>query len=123
MIKSGDIFTDAHGMLDEEAITILAATPGARIERILSTGQASPAGFWYDQDHIEWVILLAGSAGLRIEGEAAPRILRTGDYVEIPAHARHRVEWTEAGCPTIWLAVHLERNREAQPTQLDAREA
>ena len=77
--------------LGEEEIAALADLPGARIERIVSTGQASPPGFWYDQDHAEWVVLLSGSAGLWIEDEDAPRILRPGSYVEIPAHARHRV--------------------------------
>ncbi len=50
--------------------------------------------------------MLAGSAGLLIEGEDAPRILTPGDYLEIPPHARHRVEWTDADRPTVWLAVH-----------------
>jgi len=95
--------------LPDEAITTLAELPGARIERIVSTGQASPPGFWYDQDHTELVVLLVGSAGLLIEGEDAPRILRHGDFVEIPPHARHRVEWTDATQPTIWLAVHSGR--------------
>ncbi|HEY6434435.1 MAG TPA: cupin domain-containing protein, partial [Acetobacteraceae bacterium] len=74
--------------------------------RIVSTGQASPPGFWYDQDWDEWVVLLAGSAGLQIEHEPAVRALHQGDYVAIPAHIRHRVEWTAPDQPTIWLAVH-----------------
>jgi cupin 2 domain-containing protein len=106
-VKSGDVFADLPRVLAEEEISILAQTAGARIERIVSTGQASPAGFWYDQEFTEWVVLLSGSAGLLIEGEDAPRELRPGVYVEIPAHARHRVEWTDAGQPTVWLAVHL----------------
>ncbi|MBU6529261.1 cupin domain-containing protein (plasmid) [Methylocystis sp. MJC1] len=77
-----------------------------RIERIVSTGQASPLGFWYDQEQTEWVVLLSGSAGLMFEGEDALHILRSGSYVEIPAHLRHRVEWTDAAEPTVWLAVH-----------------
>jgi cupin 2 domain-containing protein len=80
--------------------------PGARIERIVSTGQASPPGFWYDQEQAEWVLLLSGSAGLLIEGEDAPRVLGPGDYVEIPARKKHRVEWTDPKEPTVWLAVH-----------------
>ena len=77
-----------------------------RIERIVSTGQASPPGFWYDQDWAEWVLVLSGAAGLEFEGEAAPRRLGPGDCVLIPAHARHRVAWTDAHQPTVWLAVH-----------------
>jgi cupin 2 domain-containing protein len=80
---------------------------GARIERIVSRGQASPPGFWYDQDLDEWVAVLAGSAGLRFEGQSDVRELRPGDHVLIPAHRRHRVEWTDPTGPTIWLAVHF----------------
>jgi cupin 2 domain-containing protein len=95
--------------LSEEEITILAERPSAQIERIVSTGQASPRGFWYDQDEAEWVVLLTGSAGLLIEGEAAPRILRPGDHFEISPHIRHRVEWTDADQPTVWLVIHSGR--------------
>lgn len=107
MFAAGNLFAILPERLREEEITTLAALPGARIERIVSTGQASPLGFWYDQEQAEWVVLLSGSAGLLFEGEAAPRILRPGDYVEIPAHARHRVEWTDVEEPTVWLAVHV----------------
>src|ERR1700730_14032403 len=34
--------------------------------------------------------------------------LRPGDYVELPAHTKHRIEWTDADRPTVWLTVHLE---------------
>ena len=106
MVKSGAIFADVRPGLSGEETAVLAAHPGAVVERIVSTGQASPPGFWYDQDSTEWVIVLAGEAGLRIQGEAAPRTLRPGDYVELPPRARHRVEWTSADPPTVWLAVH-----------------
>ncbi len=105
-IKSGDLFADVPARLDNEVTAVLAELPGARIERIVSTGQASPPGFWYDQDWTEWVVVLTGSAGLMIDGEAAPRVLDPGDYVEIQPHVRHRVEWTDADEPTVWLAVH-----------------
>jgi cupin 2 domain-containing protein len=91
----------------EEHFTELLARPGVRIERIISTGQASSPGFWYDQAHTEWVLLLQGAAGVEFEGEAAPRDLRPGDTLEIAPHQRHRIAWTQAGPPTVWLAVHL----------------
>jgi cupin 2 domain-containing protein len=91
----------------DEDITALLTTPNVRIERIVSTGQASPSGFWYDQDESEWVVLLTGGAGLRFESETAVRELKPGDYLHIPAHARHRVEWTHPSEPTVWLAVHV----------------
>ncbi len=99
-----NIFADLPAASAEEELTDLLARPGLRIERIVSTGQASPPGFWYDQAHDEWVILLSGSAGLAIDGEAEMR-LSPGDYVFLPAHTRHRVTWTET--PTVWLAVHV----------------
>jgi cupin 2 domain-containing protein len=103
---SGNIFDHVPERLDEEQITELLTAPDLRIERIVSTGQASPPGFWYDQDRPEWVVVLQGSAGLLFEGESEPRALACGDHVLIPAHARHRVAWTDPERPTIWLAVH-----------------
>jgi cupin 2 domain-containing protein len=106
MRGDGNIFENVPEQLPEEQLTELLAAPGLRIERIVSTGQASPPGFWYDQDRAEWVLVLAGSAGLLIEGEPEPRALRPGDHVLIPAHVRHRVAWTDPARPIIWLAVH-----------------
>lgn len=91
----------------DERITALLAAPNVRIERIVSTGQASPPGFWFDQEWAEWVVLLTGSAGLLFEGETAARELKPGDYLHIAAHTRHRVEWTDQEQPTVWLAVHF----------------
>jgi cupin 2 domain-containing protein len=88
-----------------EITEALVARPGLRIERITSFGQASPAGFWYDQDESEWVLLVAGAARLRFEDEAEARQLGPGDWVEIDARRRHRVEWTDPVQPTVWLAV------------------
>lgn len=79
--------------------------PGLRIERIVSSGQCSPPGFWYDQAEGEWVVVLTGSAGLRLEHESETRVLKAGDHLDIPPHCRHRVEWTQADATTVWLAV------------------
>lgn len=104
--KAGNLFDAVASRLDAEEIAELLVTPHLRIERIVSTGQASPPGFWYDQERAEWVLLVQGSAGLLFEGEAEPRVLRGGDYLRIPAHRRHRVAWTDPDTPTIWLAIH-----------------
>jgi len=104
----GNIFDQIVRGAPDEQITMLVAAEGIRIERIVSTGQASPPGFWYEQAWPEWVLLLSGAAGLLFEGEAAPRLLNPGDYLLIPASRRHRVEWTDATEPTIWLAVHYD---------------
>lgn len=106
MTSVGSLFTGLPATpLPEELVSVLAAGAGARIERIVSTGQASPPGFWYDQNEDEFVILVTGSAGLRFEDEPAARTLKPGDWLLIPAHRRHRVDWTGTGAPTVWLAV------------------
>ncbi len=89
-----------------EEVTALLARPDVTIERIVSTGQASPPGFWYDQDFDEWVVVLAGAARLALDGEAE-RYLLPGDHLLIPAHRRHRVVWTHPALPTVWLALRL----------------
>ena len=88
-----------------ETFQTILATSAVRVERIVSRGHASPAGFWYDQAEHEWVVVLAGAARLRFEdGETIA--MKPGDHVNIPAHRRHRVEWTHPHEPTVWLAVH-----------------
>jgi len=106
MSRSGNLFADLPGDVTRERFDELLRAPSVRIERIVSHGQASPPGFWYDQERAEWVVVLSGSAVLALEGEAAPRKLNRGDYLHIPAHCRHRVEATDAHEPTVWLAVH-----------------
>jgi cupin 2 domain-containing protein len=103
----GNLLATLPRHLEAEQTTALVANEKLRIERIVSTGQASPPGFWYDQAWAEWVLLVSGSAGLLFEGEAEPRVLRAGDYLLIPAHRRRRVAWTDVGQPTVWLAVHF----------------
>ncbi|MSQ20141.1 MAG: cupin domain-containing protein [Betaproteobacteria bacterium] len=101
-----NIFAELDANPEAERLTELLARPGVRIERIVSQGQASPPGFWYDEPQREWVIVLAGAARVRFEDEAADRVLQPGDFVEIMPHRRHRLAWTDPDQPTIWLAVH-----------------
>lgn len=101
----GNLFEGLPPRLPDELVQTLLSAGNVRIERIVSHGQASPAGFWYDQNQHEWVIVLKGEARLRFEGDE-PATMKSGDYVHIPAHTRHRVEWTTPNEPTIWLAVH-----------------
>ncbi len=96
---------DASGA---EVFTELLTRPGLRIERIISAGQVTPEDTPYDQPHDEWVLLLAGGARIDMEGQEAETVLTPGDAVLIPAHVRHRVTWTQADPPTVWLAVHIE---------------
>jgi cupin 2 domain-containing protein len=108
-LATGNLFADLPtDTLAEECFEALLARPGVRLERIVSTGQATPEGDWYDQESDEWVVLLRGTADLLIEGEASARMLEPGDWVYLPARCRHRVTRTDAHEPTIWLALHLE---------------
>ena len=99
-----NLFADLPGHLPDERFTTLLEAGNVRVERIVSHGHASPEGFWYDQDMHEWVLLLQGAALLRFEGEE-PFELSVGAFVNIPAHQRHRVEWTDPQKQTIWLAI------------------
>lgn len=92
--------------LQEEEFTELLSRPGVRIERIVSTGQATPVDAPYNQAHDEWVLLLRGSASLWIEGEG-DKELRPGDHLLIPAHRTHRVTSTADNEPTVWLTIHF----------------
>jgi cupin 2 domain-containing protein len=103
-----NLFTDLPvSATSEEVLQLLSsAAAGVTIERIVSRGHASPAGFWYEQPHGEWVMVLTGEARLRFEDESEARSMTPGDFVDIAARRRHRVEATHPSEPTIWLAVH-----------------
>jgi cupin 2 domain-containing protein len=98
-----NLFTELPSHLPDELFTTLLEAANVRIERIVSHGHVSPADFWYDQPQHEWVVLLNGSARLRFEDETVD--MKPGDFVNIPAHKKHRVEWTTPDEPTIWLGV------------------
>lgn len=100
-----NLFNDIPTSLPEELTEVLAESNSIRIERIVSHGHASPDGFWYDQDENEWVVVLRGRAKLLFEGDDEPVEMGPADFVNIPAHKRHRVEWTTEEEPTLWLAV------------------
>jgi cupin 2 domain-containing protein len=108
MIKAGSLLSGLPSRpLEEEVVDILVERRDLRIERIVSTGQATPEGQWYDQETDEFVLVVAGAARLRIEGEDRDRELAEGDWLLLPAHCRHRVAWTQSEPATIWLAVHV----------------
>jgi cupin 2 domain-containing protein len=92
----------------EEVVEPLVAGRKFSLTRIVSAGQASAPGFWYDQPDDEWVLVVSGWAALRFEHEATARTLFAGQYVHIPAHCRHRVEHSSADEATIWLALHFQ---------------
>lgn len=97
-----NIFKDIPSSSKDEIIDILTESDSVRVERIVSTGQISPSGFFYDQDESEFVILLKGRAVLSYE-DGKKIELNEGDFVDIPAHLKHRVDFTSN--PAVWLAV------------------
>lgn len=99
-----NLLHDLPTKLGAEGILPLLTRDGVRIERIVSTGHASPDGFWYDQDEEEWVLILCGWGVVEFEDGRCVE-LRPGDYLEIPAHVRHRVQATNPAEPTVWLAI------------------
>jgi cupin 2 domain-containing protein len=114
-MRHGDLMADIPVELPDELFTPLIAGRGLRVERIVSRGHASPPGFWYDQDEDELVLLVSGEARLLLEGEPE-RSLRPGQWLDIPAHHRHRVTFTAPDRDTIWLAIFYQRARPGDPT-------
>lgn len=108
MVPDGNVFSSVGARADE-LIEQLAGNASCRLERIVSTGQTTPPGEWYDQDDDEWVVMLSGAARLKYE-DGSELQLSPGDFVFIPAHRKHRVEWTSPDRETVWLALHLARS-------------
>lgn len=104
-MKFRNLFKGLPRKMSGELFSIMAKAERIEIERIVSRGHCSPPGFWYDQDFDEWVLLLRGAAVLRISGNKQKVRLKEGDYLLIPAHRRHRVEWTHPAKQTVWLAI------------------
>jgi cupin 2 domain-containing protein len=98
-----NLFADLPTQLPNELCTTLLDADNVRIERIVSHGHASPADFWYDQPQHEWVIVLKGAARLQFEDGMVE--MKPGDFIDIPAFKKHRVDWTTPDEPTVWLGV------------------
>jgi len=107
MIHTSHFLAEVALSSTQEIFDVLVETSGIKIERIVSTGQQTPAGEWYDQDWDEWVMVIKGHGRLRIDGQDELIEMRDGDFIQLPAHCRHRVEWTDPDQPTVWLAIHF----------------
>ena len=105
-MPSGNLLHPLPDDLPEEWTEVLAGSDCLRIERIVSRGHASQPDIWYDQDQDEFVVVVAGRARLQYADDRMVDLVQ-GDYLLIPAHCRHRVDWTDPACDTIWLAVHF----------------
>lgn len=103
-----NLFDDLPTDIPEELIEVLAQNEHVRIERIVSTGHSSPEEFWYDQNQSEWVVVLKGEAKLLFEDDKQSKCMKPGDHIFIPAHKKHRIEWTTPEEPTVWLALFFD---------------
>ena len=99
-----NIFDLPQPLPNQEVIDDLVTAEGVRIERIVSSGQTTDTDEWYDQDRDEWVLLIQGVAVLEYENGGKLR-LNAGDHLLIPAHRRHRVDFTSENPPCIWITV------------------
>jgi cupin 2 domain-containing protein len=104
--EGGSLFSHGTSDFDDELIDTMLTGRDFRLLRIVSNGQSTPEGQWLDQDDDEWVVLVKGAAMVRVEGEDKARALTPGEWLYLPAHCRHRVEWTAPDQPTVWLALH-----------------
>ncbi len=102
-----NIFLDIPKFLEEELFQQIIESPHISIERIISKGHTSPDIGWYDQEKNEWVIILKGKAVVSFLHESSVTLSK-GDYITIPAHKKHRVDWTDPDIETIWLAIHYD---------------
>ena len=102
-----NIFKAVPDFFPEELFESVFQQNHVHIERILSQGHCTTPGEWYDQPWDEWVLLIQGQATLLYQEHQHRLHLSAGDYILIPAHTLHRVEWTPADQTTIWLAVHM----------------
>lgn len=104
-MNKSNIFDLIPATLKDELFEELISKDALKIERIVSHGHTTPQNEWYDQRNNEWVILLQGEAIISFLNEDEIR-LKAGDYINIPAHKKHRVSWTKLDENTVWLAVH-----------------
>ena len=108
-MKTSNLFQAIPARLPEELCQELVAGDEVVVERIVSRGHTAPASGWYDQARDEWVAVLRGEAKLEFEDRSEVRLV-AGDYLNIPAHTRHRVSWTAPDVDTVWLAVHYRKS-------------
>ena len=105
-MEKANIYANIPMVIPQEIFQELFQSASFKIERIISKGQVTPPNHWYDQPKNEWIILLQGKAGLLFAENQRMIELKPGDYLNIPAHCRHRVEYTDMSGETIWLAIH-----------------
>lgn len=104
-MKPQNIYSVMPANPGKETIEQLLKKNDIKIERIISKGHKSPENGWYDQEINEWVLVLKGKATLAFEDQTSIDLIE-GSYINIPAHTKHKVTWTDPDRETIWLAIH-----------------
>ncbi|MDQ6999088.1 MAG: cupin domain-containing protein [Mariprofundus sp.] len=105
MMEPTNLFTNTSVEMNQEVVERILHGKTFRLERIVSNGQCSEQALWYDQKEDELVFLLSGEARLQFECDDTLLTLKPGDYVHIPAHQRHRLDWTSPDEASVWLAL------------------
>ncbi|HZJ95371.1 MAG TPA: cupin domain-containing protein [Thiopseudomonas sp.] len=100
-----NIFELIPEQISEELFENIVTGENLRIERIISKGHSTADNQWYDQEEHEWVMVLKGQAKLEFADHSIVH-LEAGSHINIPAHTRHRVAWTQPDTETVWLAVY-----------------
>jgi len=103
-----NLFEGIPEKLHEELFDKILAGKDFKIERIVSDGHFSPKDFWYEQEMHELVFLLQGKSKICFD-DGSNYELKPGDYLNIPARKKHRVEWTDNTQKTVWLAIHYNK--------------
>lgn len=104
-IETNNIYTHLPPAQKTEVSEKIISNSGVKIERITSLGQATLPGKWLESKRNEWVILLKGKAKLRLRSHENIIHMEPGDHIYIPAGIKHRVEWTDPGQKSVWVAV------------------
>lgn len=99
-----NIFEHIPDEIRDELFENIVTAENVRIERIVSKGHVSPQSGWYDQDENEWVMVLKGAAKIKFENQTTAHLV-SGSHLNIPAHTRHKVSWTDPDVETLWLVV------------------
>jgi cupin 2 domain-containing protein len=102
-MKQENLLANIPQTISEEVFQTILLSEHLKIERIISKGQKSEKDFWYDQDQHEWIVIIKGAARLQFQDKTL--VLKPGDYINIPAHEKHRVDWTTPDEETVWLAI------------------
>jgi len=93
MIKKENFLSKIPSQIPKEIFESIASSENVKIERIISKGQATQKGKWYDQEKNEFVLVLKGNAVIEFDNNEKVS-MNEGDYVIIPKHVKHRVTET-----------------------------